>query len=459
MATYVVSNEAGPTSGATFNYLLKESGAVSGSTSWSVPSGATHNIYAVAPTGDPGAAGFSGPYTVEFTVTAFQAGLFCNARAARMNTGFALTLGTLSPAQTINQNKTYTFTLPTESLGTWSAGDRLLIEIQVGNSSGLTRTLTSTLGTTDCEVTAPWRSLLPGLTTNNQNFFSPTVSPGAVSLSPSLLNSSASIFAPILEIDAAFLDVPKLTNTNTFHAPTVTPGAIALVPGLLTNGNTFFGPTFTLDLTPSLVTNSQTFHAPTVVPGAVSLTSGLLTNGQTFFSPTVTPGEFSLLPSLYSNEQTFFAPIITTGDWILAPSLVSNDQTFFSPTLNPGAVDLLPPLVTETTTLFGPTITVGDVTLLPQLLDTGALVYVPVVTAGAVTVEVPLLTNDTLVYVPIVRDEQTLLAPLLVSEAQVIPPDRLNKFINQGTAWNRKPLLDRMTRKYGFTKSRRSYFK
>jgi len=62
-----------------------------------------------------------------------------------------------------------------------------------------------------------------------------------------------------------------VTNTQTFYAPTVTQagGAQTLLPGLLTNVQAFYGPTVTQAgavLSPTRLNNTQRFFAPRVFP-------------------------------------------------------------------------------------------------------------------------------------------------------------------------------------------------
>lgn len=65
-------------------------------------------------------------------------------------------------------------------------------------------------------------TLLPGLLTNSQTFYSPVVSGGGTVVAP-----------------------PLLSNTQTFYAPSVTGGAVVVAPPLLTNAQTFYGPSVT----------------------------------------------------------------------------------------------------------------------------------------------------------------------------------------------------------------------
>jgi len=67
------------------------------------------------------------------------------------------------------------------------------------------------------------QALTPSLFSNQNTFYSATITTGAVTLTPSLF-----------------------ANANTFYAPTVAAGAVNLTPGLFANGNTFYGPTVTV---------------------------------------------------------------------------------------------------------------------------------------------------------------------------------------------------------------------
>ena len=106
--------------------------------------------------------------------------------------------------------------------------------------------------------------------------------------------------------------LPSLyTNQQTFYSPTVSPGAVTLLPGLYTNQQTFYSPTATLGpapqtLSPSLYTNTQSFYSPTVIQEQF-LEPGLYTNQQTFYGPTVTQvAPQTVYPGLFVNENQFF---------------------------------------------------------------------------------------------------------------------------------------------------------
>jgi hypothetical protein len=165
------------------------------------------------------------------------------------------------------------------------------------------------------------QSVTPNLLTNTSTLYSPTVTPGAVTVAPALL-----------------------TNAQTFHAPTLTTGAVTVAPNLHTNSSTIYSPVVTQDggpqfVAPALLTNAQTFPAATVTPGAVSVQPALLTNTSTFYAPTVTSAA-TVAANLLTNTSTLYSPTVTLGTpgaQSITPSLLTNAQVFYSPTVSGGA--------------------------------------------------------------------------------------------------------------------------
>lgn len=148
---------------------------------------------------------------------------------------------------------------------------------------------------------------------NSQTFYGPTVTRGAVTLTPALY-----------------------TNTQTFYQPVVGQGGAAqtLLPNRYDNTQAFYTPAVTTAtaLTPSLYSNAQVFYSATVSTGPVALAPARYDNAQTFYSATVTRGAVSLLPSLYENSQTFYSAIVSQsgGAQNLLPGLYSNTQDFYA---------------------------------------------------------------------------------------------------------------------------------
>lgn len=82
------------------------------------------------------------------------------------------------------------------------------------------------------------------------------------------------------------------TEANTFFAPTVTPGPVNLAPSRFTDTDTFYAPTVstTYSLTPGQFTEADVFFSPTVAQGgagAQNLLPGLFADADIFYTPDV----------------------------------------------------------------------------------------------------------------------------------------------------------------------------
>ncbi|MGL4649242.1 MAG: immunoglobulin domain-containing protein [Caldilineaceae bacterium] len=123
------------------------------------------------------------------------------------------------------------------------------------------------------------------------------------------------VIAPAAGGSGNLTQTSRFDNAQTFYAPTVTPGAVTLSPGRYDNAQTFYAPTVTstVTLSPARLDNAQAFYAPTVTPGAVTLSPGRYDNAQTFYGPVVTleGGAQTLLPARLDNTQIFYGPTVT----------------------------------------------------------------------------------------------------------------------------------------------------
>lgn len=112
-----------------------------------------------------------------------------------------------------------------------------------------------------------------------------------------------------------------LTNSNTFYSPTVSYDQ-TLTPGLFTNSNAFYAATVALaggtqTLTPALFTNSNAFYVPTVVRVPGFLTPVLKNN-----AGTVLAGEAGIVCNVY-NASTGALVVRKTGLTSSAAGIVS----------------------------------------------------------------------------------------------------------------------------------------
>lgn len=228
-------------------------------------------------------------------------------------------------------------------------------------------------------------NLQPTRLDNTQDFFSPTVSPGAVTLSPALYTNDQTFFAHEVVQAGGPQDLqPGLyTNTQTFYTQAVS-STYALTPAIYDNAQTFYGPTVSagpVTLLPGLYGNLQTFYVAAVVPGAIALTAARLDNAQTFYGPTVTQGgpSVNLQPPLLTNAQTFYAHTLTAQAPVLSAPLLTNAQTFFGGQVNL-RIGPAPAPEINTNQFFAPTVNRGAVTLVQaSRFDNAQFFYPPFV--------------------------------------------------------------------------------
>lgn len=259
---------------------------------------------------------------------------------------------------------------------------------------------------------------------NTEGFYAPTVSAGAVTLTPSLYSNVEAFYAVTLDADLR-LTVLSLSGVPSAARPftdkPAASGDATLLPSLVTNDQSWYAPTVTASytLTPARYDGGQVFYAPTVAPGPVTLGPARYDNAQAFFAPTVAPGAVTLQPARHDNAGAFYGHVVTTGPVTLAPARYDNTSSYYSPTVTRGAVTLSParydnseafysPTVTgggaitltqasrldNSQTFYAATLTAGAVTLQPALYEAAQAFYAPTVTAGAVTLSATRLDNS-----------------------------------------------------------------
>lgn len=149
---------------------------------------------------------------------------------------------------------------------------------------------------------------------NSGQFFAPTVTRGAVGLTPSLYTNSQTFYDVSVAAGGTSL-APGLTdNTQTFYSATLA-ATYSLTPSLYSNAGEFYAAKVDQTLSAGLYDNSQSFYAPSVGVGSVSITPGLLTNSQTFYTSVIEVfgGVQQVDSPYYENSNTFYSPKTTYG--------------------------------------------------------------------------------------------------------------------------------------------------
>lgn len=324
----------------------------------------------------------------------------------------------------------------------WATNDRLAISVEYRRTSGSgSRALTIDINSASSYVQPDLIPQAQALTQasrfdNSQTFYGPTVTKGAVTLTPALFTNTQTFHAP-------FLTKELLTEEQDFGLVTATPDvyfALGLVTessdytndfgdldtgaatqnltaALFTNTNTFYGPTVTATyaLTATRYDNEQTFYGPTVTT-AYALTAARYDNEQTFYAPTAT-ANYPLVAARYDNEQTFYAPSVTTNNALTAVRF-DNTNVFYDATVT-SSYALTADRFDNTNTFYDPAVTY-TYALTAARFDNENIFYEPAVAASyALTPD--LFTNTNTFYAAVVVQEggEQYLVPDLFTNTNV----------------------------------------
>jgi hypothetical protein len=289
-------------------------------------------------------------------------------------------------------------------------------------------------------------------------FYSPTITVGAVNLSPSLFDDGTDTFyTHLLETSGGIQDLtPDLyADADTFYSHTAA-STYALTPSLFVDDDTFFTHAISVgavNLAPSLYADDDTFYSHTVTPGAVTLTPSLYSDDDTFFSATAA-STYALVPSLYSDDDTFHTAALS-GVYPLAAALFSDDDTFYTHAISTAgsayavvsfisaygaagdSTNLFPSLFSDGDTFYSATLsatyaltpslysdadafhsaTLSNLnTLVPSLYADDDTFYSATITVGAVDLAPSLYADDDTFYSATITVGAVNLAPALFSD-------------------------------------------
>lgn len=210
------------------------------------PSGPSNlSYYYTTPTGNPGTGGATGNYTIVLNVSSSTNNTQARVNVHRVNSSGAIqNSATISAYQSTatTGDKTYTFT--SQSLGTWAAGDRLAVQVDVqnqsahGGASGPTFDFTAT----NTRVDTPF-------TVSQQ--FQQTVGPATLSFTGS---------RPVLAVGHGLAGSLGFSGSIAKGIRASLAGALSFAGNLGTSFQTALALTASLDFTGSMSGRLTTFH-------------------------------------------------------------------------------------------------------------------------------------------------------------------------------------------------------
>lgn len=204
----------------------------------------------------------------------------------------------------------------------------------------------------------------PGLFSNTNIFYSPTVTQATSTqtLIHNRYDNDNTFYAPAVSVGAVTLRAGLFTNGNTFYQPTVNRGAVALSASLYSNTNAFYAANVTLgavNLNPELFTNTNEFYGHTLDVGTVNIAPDLFVNVNEFYQSNVTVGAVTLTASLFENTNAVYqhnVSVVTPNQNLIAELFV-NANKFYAPNLQVGVITLSLEIFVNHNELYAPSIT------------------------------------------------------------------------------------------------------
>lgn len=152
------ASETCPGTGADFDRVLNKVSEGAGSINFSVANGATEDSFGTTPSGDPGTDGVTGDFSTEINVTTGDNNIQASVAWRRVNSSCVTQATSAFTSEQQCSAGVKTFSAVGVSLGTWVAGDRLVViyRFRSTKAHGGAASITIETGTTDTETVAPW---------------------------------------------------------------------------------------------------------------------------------------------------------------------------------------------------------------------------------------------------------------------------------------------------------------
>jgi hypothetical protein len=146
--TVLASREASTTAG----------GASSDIATGNISAGASTNVYFFTDDPAPGADGATGDYSVVLRFSTGNAQIQASVALARVDSSGAQQTTTALSAEQASNAGPLTFGFTAENLGTWAAGDRLRVRVQLRNQHSMNQSCTLAVNTSDDTIDTPFSS-------------------------------------------------------------------------------------------------------------------------------------------------------------------------------------------------------------------------------------------------------------------------------------------------------------
>jgi len=205
---------------------------------------------------------------------------------------------------------------------------------------------------------AAGQPVTPNLFADNDTFFSPALTVGAVNITPVLfVDPDSPRMALVTGGGAQPTTAGRINDADNFFAPALAVGGVNVAPVLFSDADLLFAPVTVLFINPVKFTDSDTIFNP-----AISIESFivpvLFTDADAFFAPAVVAGIANIRPATFidadfdetADGDHFFLPSVGSK---VNPVFFADSDTFFS-AIVVQRNDLFPDKIIDTDRLFAP---------------------------------------------------------------------------------------------------------
>jgi hypothetical protein len=289
-------------------------------------------------------------------------------------------------------------------------------------------------------------SLLPGLISDQDTFFTPGLINFGADIEPITAYAAASAwmtvrrFIPPMSVTvviarpvAGDIGPNKLMDIDTIFSPGIGGGQFMVNPGIYVEGDTHYIPTISggiLKRNYNEVDSSTIVKNPRWLPPPMSVTvvirgpaqgtlvtPSLFADSDAFFTPALSVGAVNITPVLFVDPDSPRMALVTGGG--AQPTMagrINDADSFFVPGLATGTVNIAPVKFTDTDVFFDP-ITVLFVG--PTKFTDADAVFSPVVLAVS-DIQPALFVDSDVLYTPLLVAAAVNISPFLLMDADIL---------------------------------------
>lgn len=246
-------------------------------------------------------------------------------------------------------------------------------------------------------------------------FDTPTVSPGAVTVSPSSVSSTEAFGTATVSPGAVTVSPTSIASAEALGTPTITTGAVTVSPSSIASAEAHGSPVITtgaVTVAPSSIGSAEAVSTPAVAPGAVTASPTAIASAESFGTPAITTGAVTVAPSSAASAEAFGSPQLNEN--VTGAGGVASAEAFGTPAITTGAVTVSPSSIASAEALGSPQL---NENVVAGSVASAEAFDAPTITTGAVTVSPSSITSEESVEAPFVG---VLISPNSIASAEAV---------------------------------------